>query len=122
MFSRKHTASVVRPPRDVIKQGFWVLRTTDPANPSGTVIDPSSGIIYQSLDTATPKGWQEAFRGEYIPGAQRIKNRRAHVEIFPHEVVVVDPSRRTVVVDGYGKPSAGSISAGTCIPVWVAPA
>lgn len=102
--------------------GFKVLRTTDVADPFGPVLDPTTGQTYESLDAATPAGWEEAFRCEYLPGARRARGFRAHVEVFPHEVVLVDPTRYTVVYDAT-RPGMleKSIGAGTCVPAWVVP-
>jgi hypothetical protein len=98
--------------------GFKVLRTIDPLEPFGKVLDPVSGIEYESLDAATPKGWQEQFRCEYIPGARRAKGYRAHVEMFPHEVVIVDTGRCRVIP--FGKTTqAGDVGTATCVPAWV---
>jgi hypothetical protein len=122
MLSRKNRTSAARPPRGVIKQGYWVLRTTDPGSPAGEVVDPVTGTVFECLDKVIPTGWTEVFRGEYLPGARLTKNRRARVFAFPHEIIIVDPRRRGVMIDGTGSPARGSISAQTCIPVWITPA
>jgi hypothetical protein len=102
--------------------GYKILRTTDTSDPFGPVIDPATGRTYDSLDAATPAGWEEAFRCEYLPGARRARGFRAHVDVFPHEVVLVDPSRYTVVHDASRSISLEkSIGAGTCVPAWVVP-
>jgi hypothetical protein len=119
MFTIRKNFAGVKAPRNVIKQGYWVLRTTDVHKPSGPVVDPTTGTCYPSLDAAIPAGWEEAFRDEYIPGAQRIRGRRARVEIFPHEVVLVDPTRRTVELSCGRLPDRSAVSAGTCIPAWI---
>jgi hypothetical protein len=97
---------------------FLVLRTVDPAQPFGKVLDPVSGIEYESLQAATPAGWEEQFRCEHIAGAKRVKGRRAYVEVFPHEVVLVDPTRCRVVPYGTST-RAGDVSTCTSVPAWV---
>jgi hypothetical protein len=118
---RKGTTAIKRSaPRQVVKRGYWVLRTLDPSDPFGPAMDPETGAKYSTLDDVVPAGWEEAFRDEYLPGVQRARGYKAWVSAFPHEVVLVDPARYTVTMVGKSAPQK-AVTAKTCIPTWIHP-
>ena len=118
---RKHYAQPSSASRSVIKRGYCVLRTLDPRNPDGPAMDPETGAHFSSIQDATPAGWEEAFRDEYIPGAERARGYKSHVSIFPHEVVIVDPRRFGVALAERTRAEASYVSAKTCVPSWIIP-
>ncbi len=125
LFTKRFVSGAPQAPRSALRRGWWVLRTTESIRPpreghqlrEGAVVDPETGIEYPSAAAVTPPGWEEAFRCEYIKGAEALKGRRAKVFVFPHEIVLVDPARWDVSdrVDYDGTPL------GTSVPAWVVP-
>lgn len=125
LFTKRFVSGAPSAPRSALRRGWWVLRTTETVRPvredrparDSAVMDPDTGLVYPSVAAAMPPGWEEAFRCEYIKGAEALKGRRAKVFVFPHEIVLVDPTRWDVSdrIEYAGTPL------GTSVPAWVVP-